>query len=182
MARKTKKNVSAPEPGYYIPMTDFQREFLDVRGKFVNNPEMELAVRFEQSDHRRAPQFGQNPLPWEIPMTNQDIKHLEQAQNKKYKCKNPNCTVYNTEAPGRYVIVTHSKEIPHSEDSNEFIRKTRNQIDIKRFGRRKRTCLHVGVNCASCGQFIQYVKYSMAHRRAAGDINVSGPHHGRRGR
>ena len=174
--KRKKAAAGAKEPGDLIPMSDHQREFLKVHNKYVHNPEMELILAQDTPSDRPNMVFGVNPLPWEIPLTTQDMKHLQQAKEKKYTCKNSQCSAHDQEAVADYYIVTHKREIPHSDTGDPIIDKAQNAIDLRRFGRRENVCIYVAVQCKKCKQHIQFVKRSLSHRRAARDPLVSGPH------
>jgi hypothetical protein len=174
--RRKKEAAGAKEPGDLIPMCDHQREFLKIHNKYIENPEMELIMAHDPPSNKSRMSFGLNPLPWETPVTPQDIKHLKQAQQKLYVCKNERCEARNQELTADYYILTHKREIPHSDTDNALEDKARNQIDLRKFGRRERICIHVAVRCKRCKQHIKYVKRILSHRRAAKDPLVSGPH------
>ncbi len=174
--RRKKEAAGGKEAGDLIPMPDHQREWLRVHDKFVKNPEMELIMATDPPSNRSRMSFGVNPLPWETPMTAQDFRHLEEVRQKKYTCENKQCGACDQESVADYYVVTHRREIPHSNTNDSLIDKAINQICLRRFGRRENLCIHVGVQCKKCKQHIKYVKRSLSHRRAAKDPLVSGPH------
>jgi hypothetical protein len=174
--RRKKELAGSKEPGDLIPMPDHQREFLKTHNMFVDNPAMELILAQDKPSDKAKMSFGTNPLPWEKPMNVQDFRHLKQAQDKMYVCKNKQCAAYDRESIADYYVVTYKREIPHSDTKDPIVNKALNQIGLRRFGRRENTCIHVGVQCKRCKQHIQYVKRSLSHRRAAKDPLVSGPH------
>lgn len=174
--KRKKEAASAREPGDLIPMPDHQREFYKSHNMYVDNPEMELILATDPPSRRPTMSFGTNPLPWEISLTPQDTKHLSIAQQKKYTCKNEKCPIHNQPAQANYYLATHKTEIPHSDTGDKYADKARNQIDLRKFGRRELINLHVAVQCKQCKEHIQFVKRSMSNRRAARDPLVSGPH------
>lgn len=95
---KRKKLVKG-EPGDLIQMDDGQREFLKVHGKYVHNPEMELAMLEDEPSMYSKATFGA-PLPWEKQMDHQDWKHFKTAKARKFKCK---CS--EAEVSGTYKLV-----------------------------------------------------------------------------
>ena len=173
--KSKRKTMETLEPGDLIPMSGFQREFLKLHDKYVHNPEMELILASNEPTDRRM-NFGANPLPWELSMTNQDTKHLKQAQQKLYVCKNLKCKNHEKEATADYCIVKHKREIPHSCTGDSLADQIQNKVDLKRFGRREQLDIHVAVQCKECKGHIQFVKSNISNRRAAKDPMVSGPH------
>jgi hypothetical protein len=174
---KHKKEVAgALKPGDLIPMPDHQREFLELHGKYVHNPEMELIMAQYEPTNKRFMNFGNTPLPWETPVTAQDMENLKVAQRRVFTCQNKHCSTYGQEAAGTYSVVTHKKEIPHSDTGNTMIDVVHNRMDLNRFGRREKIDIHVEVRCKKCGEHIQFVKRNLSNRRAAKDPLVSGPH------
>ena len=174
--KQKKEAAGVVEPGDLIPMPDHQREFYKTHNMYVHNPEMELILAGNMPSNRPTMNFGTTPLPWEMPLTHQDVKHLSIAQQKKYTCTNKKCAAYNQPTQAKYYLVIHKTEIPHSNTGDKYADKARNQIDLKRFGRRELVNLHVAVRCKQCKEHIQFVKRTMSHRRAACDPLVSGPH------
>lgn len=174
--RRKKEAAGGKEPGDLIPMPDNQREFLKVHNKFVDNPTMELLIAQDKPSDKARMNFGLTPLPWEISLTAQDMRHLRQVQQKQFICKNEQCDAHGQESVADYYVVTYKNEIPHSNTGNPLVDKALNQINLRRFGRRENICIHVGVRCKRCRQHIQFVKRSLSHRRAAKDPLVSGPH------
>lgn len=177
-ARK-KRAAGGLQPGDLIPMLDHQREFLKVHGKFVYNPEMELIMAADPKTNKKDMRFGNSPLPWELPVTAQDLIHLQQARQRTFKCKNKHCDMFEKETSVIYKTVIHKKEIPHSNTGNKEIDAIHNDMALRRFGKREQVCMHIEVCCSKCRQHIQYVKRTMSNRRAAEDPYVSGPHQNR---
>ena len=119
--KRKKEAAGALKPGDLIPMAGFQREFLELHGKYVDNPEMELIMAQNEPTNKRFMNFGNNPLPWEVPLTTQDVENLKAAQRKLYVCKNKHCSTYDQEAAATYSVVTHKKEIPHSDTGSDVV-------------------------------------------------------------
>ena len=174
--KRKKEAAGALRPGDLIPMAGFQREFLELHGKYVHNPEMELIMAQNEPTNKRFMNFGTTPLPWEVPVTAQDMENLKTAQRRVFVCKNKHCSAYDQEAAGTYGVVTHKKEIPHSDTGSAVIDAVHNRMDLNRFGRREKIDIHVEVRCKRCGEHIQFVKRNASNRRAAKDPLVSGPH------
>jgi len=168
--------INKRKKGDLIQLHDYKREYLELYGRCVDNPTMEAILAGDPKSGKARMRFGSTPLPWERSLTAQDFRHLNQAQEKQYTCQNPDCPACGKSATAIYYMVTHKKELPHSDTGNTLVDKARNQIDLRRFGKRERICIHVGVRCKTCKQHIKYVKYSLSHRRAAKDQLVSGPH------
>ena len=158
-----KEAAGSLERGDLIPMDIGQREFLKVHNKFVNNPEMEAIMATDDQKGTKMV-FSVNPLPWEAALTPQEEKHLKQARQKEYSCRNEKCKAFGKPQQADYFVVTHKKELDTDENT------------LNKFGRREQIVNHCGTKCKTCGKFIRYVKYNMSHRRAARDIMVSGPH------
>jgi hypothetical protein len=173
---KKKAAAGTVEPGDLIPMPDHQREYYKSHNMYVHNSEMELILATDIPSRRPTMSFGTNPLPWEVTLTHQDTKHLRQAQQKKFVCKNKKCPIHGQETQANYYLITHKKEIPHSDTGDKYADKARNQIDLRRFGKRESIDMHVAVKCKQCKEHIQFVKRTMSNRRAACDPLVAGPH------
>lgn len=175
--RRTKRRkaaAGAKEPGDLIDMHDGQREFLRVRGKIVENPEMELCMLSGELRSDMKAQFGTEPLPWQTPWTQQEMEHLKTAKTKKFKCKNDKCDMHDVEAIVDYAIIAYKNEVSHSDDPIQ------NSLLIKKLGRKVLVENYVEVRCKKCRNRIQFVKYNLTNRRAAEDPMVSGPHQIRR--
>ena len=156
-------------------MDDFQREFLELRNKTIKDDEVRVAINSSIPSGKYRMDFGCEPLPWEKQLTMQETKHLQDAKEKTYKCKNKQCTMYEKSA-GKLFVVMHQKEVPHSKTGGNVLDKLMNNLYVRRFGIKRNTCFHIEVVCAFCKQHIQYVKYSDSNRRIAQDPRISGPH------
>lgn len=173
--RKRKQELR--EPGDLIQMDNFQREFLELRGKYVENKEMELEMAADTPSGKNKMSFGSELLFWEQQLTAQDFKHLEQAKKKHvYPCRNEQCQMHNKDVQCKLDIVMHQKEVPHTKLTSHGIDKLLNKLYIKMFGIKRNVCFHVAAICPHCKKFVKYVKYSLSNRRAAADPRVSGPH------
>ena len=175
--RKLKKTHEGKlKPGDLVPMPEEQINFLRLRKKYVSNQEVEHLMLLDNSPNGHRMVFGNNPLPWEVPMIAQDFEHLKQAQDRTYTCQNKECKACGQEAKAKYYIVIHKHEIPHFNFCNPEIDRVQNKNQVIFFGKRENLCIHVGVRCKICDKHIKYVKRSLANRRAAKDPFVSGPH------
>ena len=173
--RKKKRAAGADQPGDLIDMHDGQREFLAVRGKAVDNPEMELCMLSGELRSDMRARYPGMPLSWEVPMTVQEFQQFKEAKEKKFKCKNSKCDMHDKEATVDYTVVTYKKEVPHSLDAIQ------DSLLTKKLGRKVLVENYVAVKCRKCGQRIQFVKYNLKNRRAAEDPMVSGSHQKQKG-
>jgi hypothetical protein len=151
-----------------IPMDDFQREFLNLRGKYVHNPEMETAIALSEKGKEKngdGMKFGYNPLPWQEPMKASENAALVNAKNKTMICPNKNCAASGENGGGvNYQMVTHTKKEKHANDLMQDL-----------YGDKITNYHHVGALCKACGTHIRLVRYTKTNRRAAGDFWVVGP-------
>jgi len=174
MARK-RKYVDDP-----LQETEFVKDFRKEHNLQLENDKLKGAVISAEADQRRRPAtFGTEPLPWEVPMDFQQQKHFKAAKSRLFVCSNPKCDALDVESEVNYKISRHAKDIPFSDTGDEDTDKTLNEWYTKRLGRRTQVQHHIAAVCKSCGQRIQFVKYTLANRRAAKDPMVSGPHQGR---
>ena len=159
--------------GKNIPMSDFQREFLETHGKYVDNPTMELAMvskdKYFRSNKSKM-KFGNGYLPWLEQISESEMKALRTAENKKFICKNPECAMNSKEVNVQYKLEIHVKNLRHSNIPDV------NKISFKRFGKRTHMTRHVAIVCRHCGKRIKFVKATKTNRRAAKDPYISGPH------
>jgi len=164
--RYTEEEVKVGE-GKLIPMGEFQREFLQIRGKLVKNDEMEAILAAEPKNKGSSIEL-MGTLPWETPYTSQELDNLNKAKEKKFICRNKECTEFNKEVPVKYAIQLHKKEVPIPREERKLV--------LKKFGQIIRTNFHCSVSCRRCNHFIQYVKYNTPNRMAAEDDLIHGPH------
>jgi len=152
---------------------DFNEEFLNVRGKDINNPELARGLnnQDQQDKHNRMIYGATNPLPWEKPMLASESIALTEALAKKFEC--PHCKI---ETSAEYQSILHTHTFKFNNSGNSEIDKFREKFDRARFGKYEKRFNHIGVFCRGCKRFIQYVPFNLTNRRAAKDPVVNGPH------
>lgn len=155
---------------------DFTEEFLTVRGKTVNNPELAKGLNSQEVTQKsdRMTFGATNPLPWELQMTPQDQLALNNANAKTCVC--PDCG----ESHVRYDIVSFVHSVKFNNTGNAEIDKTREEIDRRKFGKREIRFTHIRMLCGKCKRFIKFVPYTKTNRRAAKDPLINGPHQQKR--
>ena len=155
-----------PEPGDLIPMSESQAEFLKVRGKFIDNPEMERAMALQPKHPKVDMEFSTSArrnVPPQV--TAEDSNCLQAIHNKKFTCKQ--C---GKETTAKYELVLFRKEVSHHRTGSKELDHLNNLMDLKHFGRKIRSCFHIIAKCRGCGAFLQFVKQTGATRRAAGEL------------
>ena len=174
--KKAKYKKVSLTPGDNVALPEDQLEYLKLSRKFISNPQMETILLTDHTPNGDRMNFGHNPLPWETPMTAQEFTHLKEAQEKLYVCNNEECAACGQEVTAEYYLTTHKRELQHSNSGNQEIDLVQNKLNLNFFGKRENLCTHVAVRCKTCKKHIKYVSRSLAHRRAAKDPMVSGPH------
>lgn len=166
-------------PGSDIPMDDGQRAFLELHGKFVDNPEMELCMNDpELKSEKDRMKFGAEPLPWEKALTAQEILHLNEARAKTFTCHDKHCpSGGKPHGKVEYRLVVHRKRLEHlAGHGNNLVTREINRQLRKRYGPRELQYHHIGVFCKQCKRLIHFVKFNATNRRLAEDPYISGPH------
>lgn len=162
MTKKTNQRKEQFQEGAYVPMTHFQRDFLNSRGKYVENKEMELIMKeCEARKETTGKDFRfMGDLPWKMPMSSNETFALSEALGKSFTCKDSSC---GTEGPANYELVVHEKR-----------EKQANPLHQELYGDKVTCFYHVEAKCKACGKHIQFVKYNKTNRRAAGDTWLNG--------
>lgn len=180
MKNKKKINYLHKQPGDLIQLLPDQEEPFRVRGRYINNPEMEEILLEDLPSEKHKMQFSGVPLPWDKPMTPKDFNDLYQALGRKFTCKKQGCKSNNAPCICKYEMVIRKKQIKHinnfPHNLDETMKAALEQLEINRFGRRERVELIIIAKCIHCGSIIQQVKYTNANRRAAEDPTINGPH------